>query len=1022
DIGTLKGLLPSFEVTRENLAKEFSTLRNKVDKDSVLEKEIKQKEKELENLPSPNLEKIEKLLKSRIPSVRDAEKQVQTTLALMEYQKKRVELLKKLIEYRKKKENLLEKLLFKGKEYYRHLKRYLVLVEYLYQLKEEGKAKGLENLPLETKGFHLETELEEIRKQIQEWKAEKSKNLLSSLEKSLKEGEEEILNLNKKLEEQNKVYQEELAWAKWILDAERLSKKELFLKWKETQSQWKKTVEKKKQEEENLKKLLSDRSKIREEEESLDHPLVLKALKVLEKLRKKSKDKVQKIHGEKNYAITLEILEEEEKEILLLLKEKLFLFSQEKSLDKIWEQKLDLHTTLFRFYEENLKIKGKEKAKIEEIIGSLNQLSQISLEELRLLKKLYGLAQEFQLRMGQNKISSKEIPEEIKAFAQRDSIQKGEEQAEGLKKEQEKWQKEKDRLSSQIQLQQRLKKYLDIRIFIITKKISLIREEKKWEAKLETPFEKWKDIEKKRLLQEVSQRMYDQSVWYEILLAHFYASKIKEYNDILEEYYRELLVLEQKELYLKKRIRINQKLIGQIQEEIQLLRKFQKDVERENQRVFLENLAQRAEWEIFFKPSSFHEAIIKRVQERIPLFSPHPPSGLSISQIREKLFQSYGEDATYSAWQASLEWELSKIGLENEIGRLQESIARLEARIKQLQPEKENLLGHGRTSWLKLSEEEKRDHAGQSYLFIYGDIGQMKRLRMQKMIRALLESLMSLFLIPLLALVLIRLANRIGNKIISHVQDENAKKLDKKAEKEREKRAETLVSVFNAAWAGVVIVVSSIYLLKQLNIDITPIIASAGVVGLAIAFGAQSLIKDYFAGFFILLENQYSVGDIVEIGGIGGKVEKITLRLTKIRDLDGNVHYFPNGSITTVSNKSQLYSWALVEVGVAYDSDLDYVFNALSEMGKNMKDDPDVGEDIFGEFEILGVSAFADSSINIRMRIKTVPGKQFKVSRKMRKRIKEVFDQKGITIPFPQRVVHYAKEEEEKKDIPPSAS
>lgn len=223
---------------------------------------------------------------------------------------------------------------------------------------------------------------------------------------------------------------------------------------------------------------------------------------------------------------------------------------------------------------------------------------------------------------------------------------------------------------------------------------------------------------------------------------------------------------------------------------------------------------------------------------------------------------------------------------------------------------------------------------------------------------------------------------------------------------EREKRAATLGRVIRNAgrivvWSGALLMIA-----KELGIDIGPLLAGVGIVGIAIGFGAQSLVKDLVAGFFILSENQFGVGDVIEAAGHAGLVERITLRATTLRDLEGKVHIIPNGTIEVVTNMTKEWSRAMLDVGVAYKEDVDHVMEVLKEIGEGLEKDDEFGHLILEPLAILGVNSFGDSSVDIRVMFTTQPLQQWTVGREFRRRIKNTFDAKGIEIPFPHRTVY----------------
>ena len=241
----------------------------------------------------------------------------------------------------------------------------------------------------------------------------------------------------------------------------------------------------------------------------------------------------------------------------------------------------------------------------------------------------------------------------------------------------------------------------------------------------------------------------------------------------------------------------------------------------------------------------------------------------------------------------------------------------------------------------------------------------------------------------------------VTKRIESAVEDEDPTTLS-----EREKRARTLGKIIRHTWAVLITVIAVMMVLKEVGMDIGPILAGAGIAGLAIGFGAQSLVKDVISGFFILLENNFRVGDVIKAGDVAGLVEKMSLRVTILRDLEGRVHVVPNGSINVVTNMTKEWSRVMLNVGVAYKEDVDHVMGVLKEVGEQLYKDPDFSPLIMEPLEILGVDDFADSAIVIKIVMKTQPLKQWAVGRELRRRIKKTFDERGIEIPFPHRTVY----------------
>ncbi|MEQ8471305.1 MAG: mechanosensitive ion channel family protein [Marinoscillum sp.] len=245
---------------------------------------------------------------------------------------------------------------------------------------------------------------------------------------------------------------------------------------------------------------------------------------------------------------------------------------------------------------------------------------------------------------------------------------------------------------------------------------------------------------------------------------------------------------------------------------------------------------------------------------------------------------------------------------------------------------------------------------------------------------------------------------RLRKAIIAHVQNDNDNQLEK------EKRATTLIGIAR----GIVVIsmwaVFILIFLKQLGMDIAPILAGAGIVGLAVGFGAQELVRDGISGFFLLLENRIRTGDVAIVNGTGGLVEKVNLRTITLRDLSGVVHTFQNGKINTLANMTKDWSAMVFDIGVAYKENVDQVIEIIKEVGTQLQADGDYKDKIIEPIEIFGLDKFGDSAVVIKARIKTLPIQQWVVGREFNKRLKAAFDGSGIEIPFPHRTIYWGDE------------
>lgn len=264
-----------------------------------------------------------------------------------------------------------------------------------------------------------------------------------------------------------------------------------------------------------------------------------------------------------------------------------------------------------------------------------------------------------------------------------------------------------------------------------------------------------------------------------------------------------------------------------------------------------------------------------------------------------------------------------------------------------------------------------------------------------------------------LKIVLILIITFIAIKIIRAISSRATKLfLRKEDDVEAQKRAKTLSSVIRNVLNVLIYIVAFLTILGHLGIEIGPLLAAAGIAGLAIGFAGQSLVKDIINGFFILLWDQIRVGDVVQIAGKGGLVEKINLKMTVLRDLGGNVHYIPNGAIDLVTNMTKEFSRYVFDIGVSYREDVDEVIEVIKEIDEEMRNDPEYKDDILEPIEILGLNEFADSAVIIRARTTTKPIKQWSIGREFNRRLKKRFDEKNIEIPFPHITLYMGEDKQ----------
>jgi small-conductance mechanosensitive channel len=248
-------------------------------------------------------------------------------------------------------------------------------------------------------------------------------------------------------------------------------------------------------------------------------------------------------------------------------------------------------------------------------------------------------------------------------------------------------------------------------------------------------------------------------------------------------------------------------------------------------------------------------------------------------------------------------------------------------------------------------------------------------------------------------------------KVLHHLENRLLRQGEAAGEpaSESAKRVDTLMRLVRQGVYLVVWITVGMVILKEIGVDIAPILASAGILGLAVGFGAQNLVRDVISGFFFILENQVRVGDVAVVNGTGGLVEKLNFRTIVLRDQAGTVHVFPNGTVTTLSNLTKEWSAYVFEVGVAYKEDTDKVTEIIRSVCDGMRKDETYGSLIIEEPEIFGVDQLGDSAVVIKGRIKTRPIRQWMVGREFLRRVKYAFDEQGIEIPFPHQSLYFGE-------------
>jgi small-conductance mechanosensitive channel len=280
---------------------------------------------------------------------------------------------------------------------------------------------------------------------------------------------------------------------------------------------------------------------------------------------------------------------------------------------------------------------------------------------------------------------------------------------------------------------------------------------------------------------------------------------------------------------------------------------------------------------------------------------------------------------------------------------------------------------------------------------------------LQKSVQWVIETVPSLILILFLAFVLLKVVKILISRL-KPVMLERMKSGGTIEAIELEKRVETMTHILTSAIRLAIWIITVMLLLRKVGIDIAPLIAGAGIVGLAIGFGAQEMVRDMISGFFMLLENQVRTGDVAIVNGTGGLVEKAGLRTIVLRDLSGVVHVFQNGKVSSLSNMTKEWSAIVFDIGVAYKEDTDRVVETMKRVAEEMRADEEYAQKILEPMEVFGVDEFGDSAVVVKARLKTPPIMQWVVGREYRRRLKKAFDAEKIEIPFPHQTIYWGAE------------
>jgi small-conductance mechanosensitive channel len=653
------------------------------------------------------------------------------------------------------------------------------------------------------------------------------------------------------------------------------------------------------------------------------------------------------------------------------------LVDQVKEMQRELEAQQDFATAQWQYFanlDEKLKLYTGALAALDQAFTSAGQAwSSLINEE----KRQYACARELERRLHEGRIERTQIRFGLSETLTRKTIIQAQsdrdEQARGYAKLRKYHQDERDRL----QALSAFGIWAKIRADSADERAALIVRPVQRIDAATLPFEDLDEVDRKQLEYDANNRRGEEDVGWESVLAALSRVKKRElFDDSLDTYYEAVTRIDRQMNEYDNGLEAYQELIESCNQESNQISEAPEKLEERLKLRILGYQTARHLAAIAASPSAqlSVEDLFKQTYG-LPLPIPEQTHDWDKDYWADRLFAAEARLWGHQAWSKATRKLLSKLGLDAEIARYDEHKASIENKIGALKTRRQDLSSSIATI--------RADYSTEIYEAAFRTLGY-------------------LLLIPLLAWVIVLLVNRFARRIEERVVDGMAR--DRVSYHERMK---TLSSVTRKTVSVVVWIIAGLYLLYEIGTPVSTVLASAGVLGLAIAFGAQSLIRDFFHGFFILLENQYTIGDWIKVGGIEGTVERLTLRVTVLRDTEGTLHFIPNGAVTSVSNMTHGWSQVKMEIGVGYSEDIERVSQVILEAATELCQSPEWKDKVLADPVVPGVQSFGDSALNIRLVVKTQPGVQWGLARALRKGIKERFDKEGIAIPFPQRVIHH---------------
>ncbi|MCP4695841.1 MAG: mechanosensitive ion channel [Gammaproteobacteria bacterium] len=602
-------------------------------------------------------------------------------------------------------------------------------------------------------------------------------------------------------------------------------------------------------------------------------------------------------------------------------------------------------------------------------------------EALGIARRAWGGATMLQSRAGSGKIDAATLPDSLKKWRSREQvltlqmqIKKLEEEFAAIGKQQTETDTASDVFIKPLQA------WRDN----LTRQIERLQERLTLEQSYTQPDVKsLGEFEQRQHKRKVKQRMQMDETLHEMILAVIVSRQIEETDQLLHGYYDRLLAREHKFNNLEARKRVTDSLITLVEGKRAVFEPLEKQIRAAFKASETRFDVETTKVKTVFFPAQTAD-LLAQLKERTGVSInteklPALPAGedkqaLYEAQVKlvRSLFEPWASSVGHGEWLKEILHERAELGgIHTEIDQLKDTVAILTGEQQEFQ---------------------------RQIVEMKNDIGVLRVDRLRELNLAALQTLGWLLLIPLIAFIAIRIVHFIGRRKIARASVRTDEETDKSTSKEREERVKILFNVFNTAWTILVIALAIIYMFEAVNVDVLPLLASAGVLGLAFAFGAQQLVRDFFSGFFILLENQFKRGDTVSINGVMGSVEKVSPRLTALRDFGGSIHYFPNGSISHVNNYMRGWAAITVEVPAPYSVPSDKMVACLTAVCEELRADKEISPKI-RDTDVRAINDFNDYAVVYAVRIETTAGEQGGIGREFRRRTKLALDKSGIEMP-----------------------